>query len=163
MPATTPKVSNAVAEKLIKLGEQIREHRKKMGITVTIVAEAARMSRPTIFRIEKGEPQVTMGAYLNVMEVLKMEFGIIKPAKSAMDDQNIDHKGWIPARIHLADYPQLKQLAWQIHGTDELTLIEALNIYERNWRHMDVNSLEPLERQLVDALHIGLGKSTKDV
>ncbi|OGT29844.1 MAG: hypothetical protein A2W28_05305 [Gammaproteobacteria bacterium RBG_16_51_14] len=60
--------------------------------------------------------------------------------------------------MHLADYPQLKQLAWQVHGTDELTPAEALSIYERNWRHVDVKALEPRERQLVDALRIGLGE-----
>jgi transcriptional regulator with XRE-family HTH domain len=163
MPAPTPIIASTVADKLIKLGKQIREHRKKLRINATIVAEAAGMSRVTLFRIEKGEPSVTMGAYLNVMEALKMDFGIIKSAKLATNDLDVDHQGWIPARIHLADYPQLKQLAWQVHGTDELTPMEALSIYERNWRHMDVQSLEPHEKQLVDALRIGLGESTKNV
>lgn len=45
--------------------------------------------------------------------------------------------GLIPVRIRLADYPQLKKLAWQIHGTDELTPVEALGIYERNWRLLE--------------------------
>ncbi len=57
-----------------------------------------------------------------------------------------------PARIRLADYPQLKQLAWQIQGTEELTPTEALDIYERNQRHLDAASLDPRERALIDAL-----------
>jgi len=117
------------------------------------------MSRVTLHRIENGEPSVTMGAYLNAMEALNMDFGIIKPTESADHALDVDREGWIPARIHLADYPQLKQLAWQVHGTDELTPAEALSIYERNWRHVDVQALEPRERQLVDALRIGLGES----
>ncbi len=58
--------------------------------------------------------------------------------------------------MRLSDYPQLKQLAWQVHGVDELTPTEALSIYERNWRHIDVAALQPHEQQLVDALRLAL-------
>ena len=67
-------------------------------------------------------------------------------------------KGWVPARVRIADYPQLKQLAWQVHGTDELTPAEALSIYTRNWRHLDLAAMEPGERDLVDALRLALGQ-----
>jgi transcriptional regulator with XRE-family HTH domain len=157
MPARTPIIATTVANKLIAMGKQIRAHRKALRISATSAAEAAGMSRVTLHRIENGEPSVTMGAYLNAMEALKIDFGILQPTVPA-DQAPGDREGWIPARIHLADYPQLKQLAWQVHGTDELTPAEALSIYERNWRHVDVQALEPHERQLVDALRIGLGE-----
>ncbi|MDP1635593.1 MAG: helix-turn-helix domain-containing protein [Gallionellaceae bacterium] len=162
MPAPTPIVASAAAIKLIELGKQIRAHRKKLKINATAAAEAAGVSRVTFYRIEKGEPSVTMGAYLNAMEALNMDFGVHQPAICA-DEIDADHQGWIPARIHLSDYPQLKQLAWQVHGTDELTPAEALGIYERNWRHVDVQALDPHEKQLVDALRTGLGDWTKNV
>lgn len=158
MPARTPVIANTVAEKLIELGKQIRAHRKALRISATTAAEVAGMSRITFYRIENGEPSVTAGAYLNAMGALGMDFGIIKTAKLATDELDVDHQGWIPARIHLSDYPQLKQLAWQVHGIDKLTPAEALSIYDRNWRHVDVQALEPRERQLVDALRIGLGE-----
>lgn len=157
MPARTPAIATTVANKLIALGKQIRAHRKTMRINATTAAEAAGMSRVTLHRIENGEPSVTMGAYLNAMEVLNIDFGILQlPAPAG---QVLDREGWIPARIHLADYPQLKQLAWQVHGADELTPAEALSIYERNWRHVDANALEPRERQLIEALRTALGES----
>ena len=158
MPASAPIIPSTAAEKLIELGKQIRAHRKALRVSATTAAEAAGISRVTLYRIETGEPSVTMGAYLNAMEALNIDFGIKKTAELAADALNVDRKGWIPARIHLADYPQLKKLAWQVHGTDELTPVEALSIYDRNWRHVDMNALEPHERQLVDALHIGLGE-----
>ncbi len=158
MPASAPIIASTATGKLIELGKQIRAHRKALRVSATAVAEAAGISRVTLYRIENGEPSVTMGAYLNAMEALNMDFGIIKSAESAADALNVDRNGWIPARIHLADYPQLKKLAWQVHGTDELTPVEALSIYDRNWRHVDVNALEPRERQLIDALRIGLGE-----
>lgn len=155
MPARTPIIATTVANKLTEMGKQIRAQRKAMRINATTAAEAAGMSRVTLHRIENGEPSVTMGAYLNAMAALNIDFGILQPADQA---PGTDHEGWIPTRIHLADYPQLKQLAWQVHGTDELTPAEALSIYDRNWRHVDVNALEPRERQLIDALRIGLGE-----
>jgi hypothetical protein len=76
-------------------------------------------------------------------------------AEPVRDD---DRHGWIPARIKLADYPQLKQLAWQVHGTDELTPREALGIYQRNWRHLDESLLTQREKELIEALNVGLGE-----
>lgn len=121
------------------------------------------MSRVTLHRIENGEPSVTMGAYLNAMAALGLDFGLTCPADQATETTDDDRQGWIPARIRLADYPQLKQLAWQVHGTDELTPGEALSIYERNWRHVDVQAMAPRERHLVDALRSAFGEHGGDV
>lgn len=158
MPARTPVIANLTVDMLIALGKQIRAHRKALRISATTAAEAAGMSRVTLYRIECGEPSVTMGAYCNAMLALGMNFGIIKSTELASAVLNEGREDWIPSRIHLSDYPQLKQLAWQVHGTDELTPMEALSIYERNWRHVDEEALEPRERQLVEALRIGLGE-----
>jgi len=158
MPAKAPNIPSAVADKLVALGKQIRAHRKAMHISATTVAEAAGMSRVTFHRIENGEASVTMGAYLNAMAALDLDFGIIKPADSTTGQPADDRKDLIPARIRLADYPQLKKLAWQVHGIDALTPVEALSIYERNWRHVDVKALELHEQQLIDALRLGLGE-----
>jgi len=157
MPAKAPDLSSAAADKLVALGQQIRAHRKALRISATAVAEAAGMSRVTLHRIENGEASVTMGAYQNAMAALGLDFGIIKSEDPAAAPPADDRKDLIPARIRLADYPQLKKLAWQVHGIDALTPVEALSIYERNWRHMDVQALELREQQLIDALRLGLG------
>jgi transcriptional regulator with XRE-family HTH domain len=158
MPAPTPIVATAVAEKLSALGQQIRAHRKLLRVSATDTAQAASMSRVTLHRIENGEASVTMGAYLNVMAALSLDFGILKPVEREDQTSDANHAGWIPARVRLSEYPQLKQLAWQVHGTDELTPAEALSIYERNARHLDVDKLQPRERQLIDALRLALAQ-----
>lgn len=160
MPARSPEVATAAAESLVRLGQQIRARRKALRINATAAAEAAGMSRVTLHRVENGEPSVTMGAYANAIAALGLEFGILTPAKSVAEEFRA---GWIPARIRLADYPQLKQLAWQVHGTDALTPVEALGIYERNSRHLDLQALEPRERHLIEALRQALGDSRHDV
>ena len=60
-------------------------------------------------------------------------------------------------RIRLSAYPKLKELAWQVHGTDELSPREALDIYERNWRHLDPATMLSQEQDLVQALRAALG------
>ena len=156
MPASSPAISNATVARLDALGQQIRTRRKALGINATVVAEAAGLSRVTLHRIEKGGPAVTMAAYLNVMAALGLDFILSLPADPAAVAPAADYSGWIPARVRLGDYPQLKQLAWQVHGVDELTPAEALSIYERNWRHVDIAALQPHEQQLVDALRLAL-------
>ena len=156
MPAPPRVISNTTATRLSALGLRIRTRRKALALSATVVAEAAGLSRVTLHRIEKGGPAVTMAAYLNVMAALGLDLSLSVPADQAVVAPVADHTGWIPVRVRLGDYPQLKQLAWQVHGIDELTPAEALSIYERNWRHIDVSALQPHEQQLVDALRQAL-------
>lgn len=163
MPAKPPITASITAAHLIALGQQIRTHRKALRISATTAAEAAGMSRVTLHRIEKGEPAVTMGAYVNAMAVLGLNFGLVTPAELIESQRAVDREGWIPARIHLSDYPQLKQLAWQVQGADALSPKEAWNIYERNWRHIDEQGLIKHERQLIDALRLAFGVGDRHV
>lgn len=156
MPAPPFAISTTTAARLGKLGLQIRARRKILGLSATVVAEASGLSRVTLHRIETGAPAVTMAAYLNVMAAIGLDFGVSLPADQAATVPDTDHIGWIPARVRLADYPQLKQLAWQVNGVDELTPTQALSMYERNWRHIDVAALQPHEQKLVDALRLAL-------
>jgi transcriptional regulator with XRE-family HTH domain len=156
MPAPPLAISNATATRLGALGQQIRTRRKALGLSAIVAAEAAGLSRVTLHRIEKGAPAVTMAAYLNVMGALGLDVSVSLPADQSAVTPTDDHTGWIPARVRLSDYPQLKQLAWQVHGVDELTPAEALSIYERNWRHIDASKLQAHEQQLVDALRQAL-------
>jgi hypothetical protein len=66
-------------------------------------------------------------------------------------------------RITLADYPHLKALAWQVHGTDHLTPVEAFDIYERNARHLDLQTLTEQEQSLWEALQQAFGKRATHV
>lgn len=149
MPTPAPPATAQTSAQLLALGQQIRARRKALQVTAVAAAEAAGMSRVTLHRIEKGEPSVTLGAYLNAMNALGLTFGLIQPPAP------VDN--CIPLRIHLPDYPQLQQIAWQIQPDATLTPLEAWSIYQRNWRHVDVARLSPAERQLVVVLQIGLG------
>jgi transcriptional regulator with XRE-family HTH domain len=158
MPAKLPRIDTATLNKLTLLGQQIRLHRKELKVTATATAEAAGLSRVTLHRIEKGEPSVSMAAYMSVTKALGLELTISPVDELIPKEARASRKGWVPAQVFIPDYPQLKQLAWQIHAATRLTPVEALNLYERNWRHLDLQNMEPHERDLVDALQIAFGK-----
>ena len=156
MPSKIKNPATTSAQKLTTIGLQIRAQRKALKINATVAAEACGISRVTLYRIEHGEPSVTIGAYMNSLAALGLDLRVVSSTDAAAEP-NAHPPLWIPARVRLADYPQLKQLAWQVQGTNELTPAEALSIYERNARHLDTQALEPNERRLIDALRVALG------
>lgn len=162
MPAQAPSPTEAVTALLGDIGERIRAHRKALRVSAAVAAEAAGMSRVTLHRIERGEASVTMGAYLNVMAALGLAFDVAAPQVRETGGAKLSNAGRavgaLPARIRLADYPQLKRLAWHLPGAVDVTPEEALGLYERNWRHLDAGQLGGAERELLNQLVATLGK-----
>ena len=156
MPATAPTTGEALAARLLALGERLRAQRKRLGVSAATAAEAAGMSRVTLHRIERGEPSVTMGAWLNAAAALGMELDVFDPQPA---QARRSQAATVPTRIHLADYPQLQRLAWQYQGAGDVTAAEALGLYERNWRHIEQGALAPNERALIQQLVASLGGS----
>jgi transcriptional regulator with XRE-family HTH domain len=163
MPAKSPANDQAI-ERLGVLGARLRQRRKTLRVSASAAAEAAGLSRVTLHRIEKGEPSVTIGAYLSAMGALGLQLDVAKAQGTASYSDSGPSKTTagtatsIPDQIRLADYPQLRELAWHIQDADAyLTPSEALELYERNWRHADPERMEAHERALVDALAKMLG------
>jgi len=63
------------------LGENIKLARLRRKFSAEQVAERANISRPTLVSIEKGNPNVTIGAYVKVLSVLGLENDIMEVAK----------------------------------------------------------------------------------
>jgi hypothetical protein len=161
MPQQSPPINEFNAANLYSLGAQMAERRQSLRVSATVAAEAAGMSRVTLHRIEKGEPSVTMGAWANAIAALGLQLQLQEQA--APQTRSTERSGWWPVRIALADYPQLKALAWQVHGTEHLTPVEAFDIYERNARHMDMPSMDTQEQALWQALQQAFGKRAAHV
>lgn len=153
MPAKSPPIGDILAAQLVALGQRVRAQRELHKVAATSAAEAAGMSRVTLHRIERGEPSVTMGAYLSAIAAVGLQLELTEPEAQ---------QGRVPGTpvlgsVRLDDYPQLKRLAWQLHGVTELLPAEALNLYERNWRHVDQGQMGLGERELVQTLVDTLG------
>ena len=65
---------------LSELGENIKLAQKRRGLTLTQVGERAGIARSTLGLIEKGEPGVSMSAYLQVLFVLGLETDLLNVA-----------------------------------------------------------------------------------
>lgn len=59
-----------VRRALRKLGQDIRDARRRRRIPSVILAERASISRTTLVKVEKGEPGVSLGNYATVLFVL---------------------------------------------------------------------------------------------
>ena len=140
----------AAGEQLKRLGERLRGERKRQRVTATAAAESAGVSRVTLHRIERGEGSVAMGAWAAVVDALGLVLDMSGVPAEATTPA-------LPTRIRIDEYPQLRKLAWQLKGAAELTPREALDLYERAWRHLDPGKLEPKEAELIRTLSSALG------
>ncbi len=163
MPKKSPPLTGPTAAKLEALGMRLAERRKALRVSATVAAEAAGMSRVTLHRIENGEPSVTMGAWCNAAAALGLQLELQPTGQEAAKPLPEGQPGWWPVRIALADYPQLKALAWHVQGTDHLTPLEALDIYERNDRHLNLPTMTAQEQALWQALQDAFGKRAAHV
>ncbi len=62
--------------------------------------------------------------------------------------------------VEVSRYPQLKLLCWN-RRSQFLTPQEAWSLYERNWRFVEIDQLEPAERQLIETLSARFGGGVK--
>lgn len=67
---TPHRPSVAVRRALRKLGQDIRDARRRRGLPASVVAERAFTSRPTLLRIERGDVSVSIGIYAAVLHAL---------------------------------------------------------------------------------------------
>ncbi len=67
---STNTLPRAARQALIKLGEDIAIARKKRRISTVSMAERAFISRGTLYKVERGNPTVSLGVYATVLAIL---------------------------------------------------------------------------------------------
>lgn len=80
MPSKSPILYPRQAKLLTEFGARLRAARLRRRFSVMLVAERAGVSRPTVNKVEQGDPTVTMGTYLRVLAVLGLENDLIPVA-----------------------------------------------------------------------------------
>lgn len=146
VPAASPKVAAVQRAALVALGARLRARRQELGVSARAAAESAGLSRVTLHRVEGGNPTVTIGAYVNVAAALGLELGLVDAAHTPASGDSTD------ATVRISDYPQLRQITWQLSDDAEISEIDALHLYERNWRHVDPSAFDHRERAFVQHL-----------
>lgn len=90
-----------VRRALKKLGSDISVARKRRRIPAQLMAERAFTTRPTLAKVENGEPGVSLGVYASVLFVLGMTerlADLVDPAHDPLG-QSLEEER-LPKRIH---------------------------------------------------------------
>ena len=86
-------------EKILQeMGEQIRLARLRRKLSATMVAERANISRASLWKVEKGDPSVTMGVYAKVLAAINLQEDLLLVAKDDalgrfLQDAELNRKG----------------------------------------------------------------------
>lgn len=59
-----------VTRALRKLGHDIKDARRRRRIPMAIVAQRASISKPTLIKVERGDPSVSIASYATVLFIL---------------------------------------------------------------------------------------------
>lgn len=98
----SPSLPLPVRRALSKLGKDIREARIRRRIPMAILAERAQMTRMTLYKIERGEAGVSMGAYASVLFVLGLADRLAGIADVRSDEVGLAlEEERLPKRIRL--------------------------------------------------------------
>ena len=69
-------------QKILQIfGENIKLARKRRELTILQIAERAGLNRNTVTSIEKGSPNVSIGAYFNILRAMNLQDDFYKMAK----------------------------------------------------------------------------------
>lgn len=91
-----------VKRALKKLGQDLRDARKKRRIPMQLAAERASISRATLSKIEKGDDGVSLGAYAKVLFVLGMIGRLAALADPMFDELGLELQAEsLPQRIRI--------------------------------------------------------------
>jgi DNA-binding XRE family transcriptional regulator len=80
----------AARKALVKLGGDIAVARKKRRISTVSMAQRAFISRGTLYKLEKGDPSVSMGVYATVLALLGLIDGLGDVADRGTDTLGLD-------------------------------------------------------------------------
>lgn len=87
---------------LKKLGQDLRNARKRRRIPMQLTAERAGISRTTLDKIEKGDGGVSLGAYARVLFVLGMIQRLAELADPKFDELGLSLEAEnLPKRIRI--------------------------------------------------------------
>ncbi|MCY4047114.1 MAG: helix-turn-helix transcriptional regulator [Candidatus Dadabacteria bacterium] len=96
----TETMPRAARRALAKLGGDMAVARKKRRISTVSMAERAFISRGTLYKVERGDPSVSMGIYATVLAILGLADGLGMVADRRDDTLGLDiEEDRLPAKI----------------------------------------------------------------
>lgn len=109
MKKGSPILPLPVRRALRKLGADIKDARLRRRIPTALMAERAGITRPTLQKIEEGDPGVLMGTYATVLFVLGMTGRLEELADARHDATGLAlEEEHLPRRIRTPRAPEGK-------------------------------------------------------
>ncbi len=112
----------SITKQLAALGERLRDARLRRELTTVLFAERLGVSRDTLNRLEKGDPNIAIGTYMKALRVLGLDQDIDEVAKDDAIGRKLQDRALPPRRNVKAASPALKAV----------TRPESENLRERN-------------------------------
>lgn len=105
-----PALPLPVTRALRKLGADIRDARRRRRIPVATMCERASISKPSLIKVEKGDPGAQMGLYASVLFVLGMTNRLSDLADVRHDQAGLAlEEEHLPERIRLPSRPSTRK------------------------------------------------------
>ena len=85
------------------LGQRLKDARLRRRFSMETVCSRADISRPTLYKVENGDPSVAIGIYVQVLRVLGMVEDLSLIAKEdvlgrRLQDESLPHRKRAPRR-----------------------------------------------------------------
>lgn len=98
----------SITKQLAALGERLRDARLRRDLTTVLFAERLGVSRDTLNRLEKGDPNIAIGTYMKALRVLGLDQDIDEVAKDDVIGRKLQDRALPPRRNVKTGSPALK-------------------------------------------------------
>ena len=89
MRKVRPPLPSGVREALSELGAGLRDLRRRRRIPVAAAADRALISRSTLYKVERGDPGVSLGIYATVLQGYGMVERLAALAEARFDQTGL--------------------------------------------------------------------------
>jgi len=103
MAKKTLNIYPASAKEMSGLGQRLKDSRLRRRFSMETVCSRADISRPTLYKVENGDPSVAFGIYVQVLRVLGLIEDLSLIAKEdalgrRLQDESLPHRKRAPRR-----------------------------------------------------------------
>jgi transcriptional regulator with XRE-family HTH domain len=94
----------ASSKEMMALGDRLKDARLRRRFSMETVCKRADLSRPTLYKIEHGDPSVAIGLYVHVLRVLGLVDDLSLIVKEdvlgrQLQDESLPYRKRAPRRI----------------------------------------------------------------
>lgn len=128
----------SITKQLAALGERLRDARLRRQMTTVLFAERIGVSRDTLNRLEKGDPNIAIGTYMKALRVLGLDLDIDQVAKDDLIGRKLQDMALPPRRsaaldsATLARSTEVEELGGESPRTRNQKMLSTILKHRRN-------------------------------